>query len=136
MAHSTKKSRTLQEHWSGVHLTIFYSSLFFATVIFLIFLFFSGPTPAMPLESKILIHAGTYFAFLILGGLVHYLFFYLPNYISYKRMMKDGREKEIQSMIDEHGLEKLISRDWFTLNKRMKQEKHPKPKSNDVDKEK
>jgi len=118
MAYRNKNVRSLQDHWNSVHVTVIFSSLIYATVIFFIFLFFSGPTPAMPFERKVLMYVGIYFAFFMLAELMNYLFFYLPNYFFYKRMLKDGREIEIKNMIDEYGLEKLIGKDWFIYKER------------------
>jgi len=132
MASLDKNTRTLQEHWKSVHLTVFYSSLLLATIMFVVVLFFGETPPPMTLKRKIFLYTGAYSALFVVGMLINYIFFYIPNYMSYKRMMKDGREKEIRRMIEEHGLEKLIGRDWFIFKKKTKQEKHSKSKPNDA----
>ena len=105
-------TKTLSEHWSHQHLTIFYRSQVLAIILFITFLVAANP-PEMTLGRKYLVYGGAYLAFFILGELMHYLFFYLPNYLFYKRMIKDGKEDEIIRMIDEYGMSKLIYSKWF-----------------------
>jgi len=124
MSYPSKNLKKTKDHWASLHLPTFYSSLFFATIIFLVFLFFVNPPTSITLERKILLYVGAYLVFLALGELVHYAFFYLPNYVFYKRMVKDGRDDEIKDMIEAYGIKKLIRNNWFIYKENSGLESH------------
>jgi len=114
----SKTKHNISTAWNRYHLTIFITSLLLSVFLVLFVIFKSKPSTDMSLTGQVLLYASIYIAFVVFVAGLYYMLIYFPNYIFYKKMIQDGKEWEIQEMLNEHGFNKLINSSWFILKDR------------------